>query len=88
MQEKALDAVYRFVESCSSLQGFLIFRSFGGGTGSGFAANLIEKLTEQYPKKTKFEFPIYPAPMVWDIYVHTNKKKLQMILCSDNPWFW
>ncbi|XP_076811890.1 tubulin alpha-2 chain-like [Clavelina lepadiformis] len=64
MQEKALDAVNRFVESCSSLQGFLIFRSFGGGTGSGFAANLIEKLTEQYPKKTKFEFPIYPAPMM------------------------
>ena len=30
-------------ELCSGLQGFLVFHSFGGGTGSGFASLLMER---------------------------------------------
>ncbi|CAG0905553.1 unnamed protein product, partial [Darwinula stevensoni] len=44
--------------------GFLIFRSFGGGTGSGFASLLMERLSVDYGKKSKLEFSIYPAPRV------------------------
>merc|ERR1712157_673476 len=46
------------------LQGFLIFHSFGGGTGSGFASLLMERLSVDYGKKSKLEFAIYPAPQV------------------------
>ena len=49
---------------CSGLQGFLIFHSFGGGTGSGFASLLMERLSVDYGKKSKLEFAIYPAPQV------------------------
>ncbi|KAH9387574.1 hypothetical protein TYRP_008763 [Tyrophagus putrescentiae] len=49
---------------CSSLQGFLIFHSFGGGTGSGFTSLLMERLSVDYGKKSKLEFAIYPAPQV------------------------
>lgn len=66
------------VEGCHSLQGFIIFHSFGGGTGSGFAALLMERLSVEYGKKSKLEFwyhynmyilllhtfSIYPAPQV------------------------
>ncbi|KAI6175355.1 Tubulin alpha chain [Aphelenchoides bicaudatus] len=52
------------VEGCHSLQGFIIFHSFGGGTGSGFAALLMERLSVDYGKKSKLEFCIYPAPQV------------------------
>ena len=48
-------------EICSGLQGFLIFHSFGGGTGSGFSALLMERLSMDYGKKSKLEFSIYPG---------------------------
>jgi tubulin alpha len=51
-------------DNCHSLQGFLIFHSFGGGTGSGFGALLLERLATDYGKKCKLEFAVYPAPRV------------------------
>jgi len=51
-------------DGCSSLQGFLIFHSFGGGTGSGFGSLILERLATEYAKKCKLEFAIYPAPRV------------------------
>ena len=51
-------------DACSGLQGFLIFHSFGGGTGSGFTSLLMERLSLDYGKKSKLEFAIYPAPQV------------------------
>ena len=52
------------VDNCSGLQGFLVFHSFGGGTGSGFGALLMERLSVDYGKKCKLEFSVYPAPQV------------------------
>ncbi|EEP79239.1 tubulin alpha chain [Uncinocarpus reesii 1704] len=43
-------------------QSFLVFHSFGGGTGSGFGALLMERLAVDFAKKTKLEFCVYPAP--------------------------
>ena len=54
-------------DQCTGLQGFLIFHSFGGGTGSGFASLLMERLSVDYGKKSKLEFAIYPAPQVWSL---------------------
>ncbi|XP_077588269.1 tubulin alpha-1C chain-like isoform X2 [Stigmatopora nigra] len=44
--------------------GFLVFHSFGGGTGSGFTSLLMERLSVDFGKKSKLEFSIYPAPRV------------------------
>ncbi|XP_054325091.2 tubulin alpha-4 chain-like isoform X2 [Pongo pygmaeus] len=49
---------------CMGLQGFLIFHSFGGGTGSGFVSLLMERLSVDYRKKSKLKFAIYPVPQV------------------------
>lgn len=59
-----MDRVRRLVENCRGLQGFLVFHSFGGGTGSGFTALLMERLSVDYGKKSKLEFCVYPAPQV------------------------
>lgn len=59
-----LDRIRRIADNCSGLQGFLIFHSFGGGTGSGFTSLLMERLSVDYGKKSKLEFSIYPAPQV------------------------
>lgn len=59
-----LDRIRKLADQCSGLQGFLIFHSFGGGTGSGFASLLMERLSVDYGKKSKLEYAIYPAPQV------------------------
>ncbi|VDQ12990.1 unnamed protein product [Trichobilharzia regenti] len=62
--DKVLDTIRKCSDQCSSLQGFLIFHSFGGGTGSGFTSLLMERLSNDYGKKTKMEFCVYPAPQI------------------------
>jgi tubulin alpha len=62
--EVTVDRIRRMADQCSGLQGFLVFHSFGGGTGSGFASLLLERLSVDYGKKSKLGFSIYPAPQV------------------------
>ena len=59
-----MDRLRKLAEQCTGLQGFLIFHSFGGGSGSGFTSLLMERLSVDYGKKSKLEFAIYPAPQV------------------------
>ncbi|KAI9430505.1 alpha tubulin [Lactarius psammicola] len=59
-----LDRVRRLADNCSGLQGFFVFHSFGGGTGSGLGALLLEHLSTDYGKKSKLEFCVYPAPQL------------------------
>ncbi|XP_038638071.1 tubulin alpha-1C chain-like [Scyliorhinus canicula] len=60
----ALDRIRKVADQCTGLQGFLIFHSFGGGTGSGFTSLLMERLSVDYGKKVKLEFSVYPAPQI------------------------
>lgn len=62
--DPVLDRIRKLADSCNGLQGFLVFHSFGGGTGSGFGALLMERLSVEYGKKSKLEFSVYPAPQV------------------------
>ncbi|VDN57189.1 unnamed protein product [Dracunculus medinensis] len=62
--DHVLEKIRRQAEICTGLQGFLVFHSFGGGTGSGFSSLLMERLSVEYGKKSKLEFSIYPAPQV------------------------
>uniref|UniRef100_A0A8W8MIH6 Tubulin alpha chain n=1 Tax=Magallana gigas TaxID=29159 RepID=A0A8W8MIH6_MAGGI len=59
-----LDRIRKLADQCTGLQGFLIFHSFGGGTGSGFTSLLMERLSVDYGKKSKLEFAVYPAPQI------------------------
>lgn len=62
--DPVLNRIRRIADSCDGLQGFLVFHSFGGGTGSGFTSLLMEQLSQAYGKKMKLEFSVYPAPQV------------------------
>ncbi|ORX95894.1 tubulin alpha-1 chain [Basidiobolus meristosporus CBS 931.73] len=64
MVDSVLDRIRKLADNCNGLQGFLVFHSFGGGTGSGFGALLLERLSVDYGKKSKLEFSVYPAPQV------------------------
>ncbi|XP_035006492.2 tubulin alpha-8 chain [Hippoglossus stenolepis] len=60
--EQVMDRTRTLADQCTGLQGFFIFRSFGGGTGSGFTSLLMDRLSEEYGKRSKLEFAVYPAP--------------------------
>ncbi|QDS68207.1 hypothetical protein FKW77_010564 [Venturia effusa] len=62
--DSVIDRIRKVADACSSLQGFLVFHSFGGGTGSGFGSLILERLATDYGKKCKLEFAVYPAPRV------------------------
>lgn len=62
--DRVMETIRRQTNNCEGLQGFLVFHSFGGGTGSGFTSMLMEKLSMEYSKKAKLEFAVYPAPKI------------------------
>ncbi|XP_055640705.1 tubulin alpha-8 chain-like [Toxorhynchites rutilus septentrionalis] len=69
MIDVVMDRVRKVVEGCSTVQGFMIFHSLGGGTGSGFGTLVLEKLLDDYGKTSKIEFNIFPSPRVSPIIV-------------------
>ena len=58
--EDALEGIRKVSERCDSMQGFLLFNAISGGTGSGFSSILLERLAEEYDRKSKLAFSIYP----------------------------
>jgi len=64
MIDSVCDRLTKLTENCHGLQGFLVFHSFGGGTGSGFTSLFMERLALDYGKKSKLEFAVYPAPTI------------------------
>lgn len=47
-KRKILNAIKRIVEKCDSLQGFFLFFSTSGGTGSGVGSYVLQLLADHY----------------------------------------
>jgi tubulin alpha len=86
--DPTMDRIRKLADNCSGLQGFFIFHSFGGGTGSGFGALLLERLSGDFGKKAKLEFTVYPAPKMSNSVVEpynsvlTTHTTLEHVDCS------
>ena len=93
MIDQTEDHIRKLTEQCTGLQGFIVFHSFGGGTGSGFTALIMEKLSLEFGKKTKLSFSIYPAPQVSTavvepynsvLFAHTTLEHSDVAFMVDN----
>ena len=91
--ETVMDRIRKLADSCEGLQGFLVFHSFGGGTGSGFTSLVLEKLSTDFGKKSKLEFAVYPSPNVSSAVVepynsilttHTTMEHADVTFLFDN----
>ena len=80
----ALDRIRKLADNCTGLQGFLVFHSIGGGTGAGFGSLLLEKLSVDYSKKSKFGFTIYPSPKISNAVVEPYNCILSSKCLIDN----
>ncbi|KAM0789967.1 Tubulin alpha-1A chain [Microbotryomycetes sp. NB124-2] len=82
------ETIRKLADNCNGLQGFFVFHSFGGGTGSGFGALLLERLSQDYGKKSKLEFAVYPSPKMSNSVVEpynailTTHTTLEHVDCS------
>ena len=56
------DRIRTLTEKCADLQGFLLFHSFGGGTGSGFTSLLVESYLMNTRKNQKCIFQFIRVP--------------------------
>lgn len=59
--DRACDRVRKLVDNTENLQGFVLFHAAGGGTGSGVAAALLDRLAADYRKKSVVSFTLLPS---------------------------
>lgn len=82
-----IEQTRKITEQCDCLQGFFIFNSFGGGTGSGLGSLFMEKVSSDFSKKCTLEFAVYPSPRVSTAVVEpynsvlTNHSSLDHVDC-------
>ena len=68
-----LDRIRKTADNCTGLHGFLIFHSFGGGTGFGFMFLLLERLSVDYGTWSKYTWSRQESSR------HDDKLKLLVI---------
>eukprot|EP01022_Parablepharisma_sp_SALTPOND_P019425 TRINITY_DN330_c0_g1_i1.p1 TRINITY_DN330_c0_g1~~TRINITY_DN330_c0_g1_i1.p1 ORF type:complete len:495 (-),score=22.84 TRINITY_DN330_c0_g1_i1:148-1458(-) len=64
--DPALDQIRHLTEQCKNLGGFIITRSSSGGTGTGIASLLAERLKLDYSKKPLFGINVAPSPNIYN----------------------
>lgn len=57
----AMDRIRRLADECDALEGFMLFHSIAGGTGSGLASILHQELSIEYAKKVKHDYCLFPS---------------------------
>jgi len=55
-----MDRFRKLAEQCNFLHKILLFRSLCRGTGSGFGSLLLERLRDEYGKKQRYEWTLFP----------------------------
>ncbi|KAI5172566.1 tubulin gamma [Nematocida sp. LUAm3] len=58
--ESIMEILQRETENSDNTDGFILFHSVGGGTGSGLGSFLLERIRETWPKKTIQTVSVFP----------------------------
>lgn len=67
--ESILNCARKEVERCEYFEGFQLVHALGGGTGSGLACHLLQKLRDEYPGRMICTYSIVPSVKVSDTVV-------------------
>lgn len=69
MREDIADRIRLAVDLSNNLQGFFVFHSFGGGTGSGLGARVLSDLKDQFDKKLTIQPLLFPSAQLSSLIV-------------------
>ena len=61
---QVMDRVSAEVDKCDNVGGVIVLHATGGGTGSGFAALLIESMKAAYPEHPVLSVAVLPSPQL------------------------
>lgn len=80
VMEEILDMLDREADGSDSLEGFMLFHSIAGGTGSGLGSVLLERVNDHFPGKLIQTFSVFPnvANNVSDVVVQPYNSILTM----------
>jgi tubulin beta len=87
--EQVMDCVRKEAEKSECVQGFQLFHSLGGGTGSGMGTLLLLKIRDAYPDKITCTYSVFPSPKVSDTVVEPYNAVLsshQLLENSDETF--
>jgi len=87
--EEVLERIRTEIEQCDAPQGFQLFHSLGGGTGSGMGTLLLLKIRDGYPDRITTTYSVYPSPKVSDTVVEPYNAVLsthQLLENSDETF--
>jgi len=79
-QEALLDMLDREADGSDSLEGFQLFHSVAGGTGSGLGSFLLEAINDRFPKKIITTYSVFPnhGNQISDVVVQPYNSVLTM----------
>lgn len=60
LTDEVFDIIEREAEGSDSIEGFVLCHSIAGGTGSGMGSNILEQLTDRFPKKLIQTYSVFP----------------------------
>jgi len=87
--EGVMECIRKEVEKADCTQGFQLFHSLGGGTGSGMGTLLLLKIRDAYPDKITCTYSVFPSPKVSDTVVEPYNAVLsshQLLENSDETF--
>merc|ERR1712150_264908 len=76
--DEAMDITRKEVEDCDCPQGFQLFHTLGGGTGSGMGTLMLMKLKDSYPDRIMSSVSVFPSPKVSDTVVEPYNATLSI----------
>jgi len=84
--DEVMDAIRKEAESCDCLQGFMIFHSLGGGTGSGMGTLIMSKIRDEYPDRMITAFSVFPSNKVSETVVEPYNAVLILFKMQCFPY--
>lgn len=85
LTDEIFDIIEREAEGSDSIEGFVLCHSIAGGTGSGMGSNILEQLTDRFPKKLIQTYSVFPnQDEISDVVVSIEKQKILTWGCQKN----
>eukprot|EP00755_Sulcionema_specki_P003703 Sspe_Gene.28284::Locus_12711_Transcript_1_2_Confidence_0.750_Length_5388::g.28284::m.28284/K07374/TUBA; tubulin alpha len=84
VRRQLIDRIRKNMEVVDLVEGFHVYHSGSGGTGSGLTAWLLSELNKDYPKKTRMTFSLVPSLRVSNSVVGVYNFMLQQHALLEN----